>query len=29
MKKNNEKPIVQEITEQQVGEVREKVRADV
>jgi len=29
MKKNNEKPIVQEITEKQVSEVREKVRSDV
>lgn len=29
MKKNNEKPIIQEITEKQVTEVREKVRSDV
>ena len=29
MKKNNEKPIVQEISERQVDEVREKVRSDV
>jgi predicted outer membrane protein len=29
MKKNNEKPIVQEISERQVDDVREKVRTDV
>jgi len=29
MKKNNEKPIIQEITEEQVTAVREKVRKDV